>query len=165
MHQNSFFTEHLFLYFYFFFCLGFPSQPFTNHRTAGEGGGHYFNSSLPLPSASHTLRCQLGDYCRELTSVHRQQSDPNREPLVSEPKSLTTKLRARTSTGNFKNMRENCSILELHLLNSQYYIICSAVFWNFCNKKRVIWEHLIAIKTSKSYEICVKAFLSSWQYI
>ena len=41
---------------HFFFYLGFPSQPFTNHRTAGEGGGHFFNSSLPLPPASHTLR-------------------------------------------------------------------------------------------------------------
>ena len=32
----------------FFFYLGCLSQPFTNHRTAGEGGGHFFNSSLPL---------------------------------------------------------------------------------------------------------------------
>ena len=36
----------------FFFCVGFFSQTFTNHRTAGEGGGHFFNSSLPLPPAS-----------------------------------------------------------------------------------------------------------------
>ena len=40
---------------YFFFYLGFLSQPFTNHRTAEEGGGHLFNSSLPLPPASQTL--------------------------------------------------------------------------------------------------------------
>ena len=40
----------------FFFYRGFLSQPFTNHRTAGEGGGHFFNSSLPLPPASQTLR-------------------------------------------------------------------------------------------------------------
>ena len=40
----------------FFFYLGFFSQPFTNHGTAGEGGGHFFNSSLPLPPASQTLR-------------------------------------------------------------------------------------------------------------
>ena len=41
--------------FFFFFSLsglGFLSQPFTNHSTAGEGGGHFFNSSLPLPPAS-----------------------------------------------------------------------------------------------------------------
>ena len=40
----------------FFSYLDFLSQPFTNHRTAGEGGGHFFNSSLPLPLASQTLR-------------------------------------------------------------------------------------------------------------
>ena len=28
----------------FFFYLGFLSQPFTNHRAAGEGGGHFFSS-------------------------------------------------------------------------------------------------------------------------
>ena len=28
----------------------------TNHRTAGEGGGHFFNSSLPFPPVSQTLR-------------------------------------------------------------------------------------------------------------
>ena len=40
----------------FFFCRGFLSRPFTNHRTAGEGGRHFFNSSLSLPPASQTLR-------------------------------------------------------------------------------------------------------------
>ena len=38
------------------FFLSFLSRQFTNHRTAEEGGGHFFNSSLPLPTASHTLR-------------------------------------------------------------------------------------------------------------
>ena len=36
----------------FFFYSGFLSRPFTNHRTAGEGCGHFFNSSVPLPPAS-----------------------------------------------------------------------------------------------------------------
>ena len=54
----------------FFFYLGFLSRAFTNHRTAREGGGYFFNSSLLLPPASQTLRHQLGDYCRELTSAH-----------------------------------------------------------------------------------------------
>ena len=72
------------LNFFFFFYLGFLLQPFTNHRTAGEAGEHFYNSSLPLPPASRTLRHQLGDYCRELTSAHRQQPDSNWEPLVSE---------------------------------------------------------------------------------
>ena len=39
-----------------FFYLGFHSQTFTNHRTAGEGRRHFFSSSLPLPPAPHTLR-------------------------------------------------------------------------------------------------------------
>ena len=34
-----------------FFYLGFLSRPFTNHRSAGKGGGCFFNSSLPLPTA------------------------------------------------------------------------------------------------------------------
>ena len=41
---------------FFFFDLGFLSQTFTNHITAGEGGGHLFISSLPFPPASQTLR-------------------------------------------------------------------------------------------------------------
>ena len=40
----------------FFFYLDFLSQTFTNHRTAGEEAGRLFNSSLPLPLASQTLR-------------------------------------------------------------------------------------------------------------
>ena len=57
----------------FSFDLGFPPRPFTNHRTAGERARHFFNSSLPHPPASQTLRHQPGNYCRELTSAHRQQ--------------------------------------------------------------------------------------------
>ena len=34
----------------FFFYRDFLSLPFTNHRTVGEGGGYFFNSSLPLPA-------------------------------------------------------------------------------------------------------------------
>ena len=32
----------------FFFYLGFLSRTFTIHKTAGEGGGYLFNSSVPL---------------------------------------------------------------------------------------------------------------------
>ena len=77
-----------------FFYLSFLSEGFTNHRTAGERGRHFFNFSLPLPLASQTLRHQLGDSCKELTSAHSQQPDSNWEPLVFESKWLTTKLRA-----------------------------------------------------------------------
>ena len=54
----------------FFSYVGFLSRTFTNHRTAGEGEGHFFNSLLPLPPASQTLGHQPSDYCRELTSAH-----------------------------------------------------------------------------------------------
>ena len=79
---------------YIFFYQAFLSSTFANHRTAGERGGDFFNSSLPLPPASQILRHQSADYCRELTSANREQPDLNREPLISERKSLTTKLRA-----------------------------------------------------------------------
>ena len=42
--------------FLFFFYLAFLSRIFTNHWTAGEGGGHFLNSSLPLSPASQILR-------------------------------------------------------------------------------------------------------------
>ena len=40
----------------FFFLIWVLSQTFMNHKTAGDGGGHFINSSLPLPPASQTLR-------------------------------------------------------------------------------------------------------------
>ena len=40
-------------YFILFFYQGFLSQTLTTHRTAGEGRGYLFNSSRPLPPASH----------------------------------------------------------------------------------------------------------------
>ena len=95
--------------------LGFLSQPFMNHRTAGEGGGHFCNSSLPLPPASQALRNQPGNYCRQLTSTHRQQPDSNRGPLVSERKSLTTKPRALSE------------ITRIHKIDTFRYSVCSAI--------------------------------------
>ena len=93
---------------FFFFYMAFLSQTFMMYRTAGEGGGYLFNSSLPLPPTSQTLRHQLGDYCREFTFAHSQQQDSNWEPLVSKLKLPTTKLRALKSvhvvTGIIKNV-------------------------------------------------------------
>ena len=40
----------------FFFLFGFFSQTFAIHSTAGEGERHLFNSSLPLPTVSQTIR-------------------------------------------------------------------------------------------------------------
>ena len=48
---------------YFFFYLGFLLRTFTNHRTAGEGGGHFFNSSLHF----HPLHRHL-DISRAITA-------------------------------------------------------------------------------------------------
>ena len=53
----------VFLLLTFFFCLRFLSRPFTNHRTAGEGGGHFFNSSLHF----HQLHRHL-DISRAITA-------------------------------------------------------------------------------------------------
>ena len=46
----------------------------------GKGGGHFFNSSLPLPPVSQTFRYQSGNYCRELSSAHRKQPHLNWKP-------------------------------------------------------------------------------------
>ena len=43
-------------FFFFLSVFFFFPRKFTNQRTAGEGGGHFFNSSLPLSPASQTLR-------------------------------------------------------------------------------------------------------------
>ena len=68
----------------FFSYLGFLSRIFMNHRTAGEGGGHFINSSLPLPATSKIIRHQPNDYCTEFTSAHSWQPDSTREPLISQ---------------------------------------------------------------------------------
>ena len=78
---------------FFFFYLGFLSRTFTIHRTAGEGESYPFITVVPLPPVSQTLRHQPGYCCREFTSARSQQPDSNREPLVTEHKPLTTKLR------------------------------------------------------------------------
>ena len=50
----------------YFFDLGFLSRTFTIHKRAGEEGGYFFNSSLPLPPVSQTCRHWPDNYCREL---------------------------------------------------------------------------------------------------
>ena len=80
---------------YFFFLSGFSFTNIYDWQGRGEGGGYFFKSSLALPPTSQTLRQWAGDYCRELTSANSWQPDPNRARLVSERKSLTTKLRVQ----------------------------------------------------------------------
>ena len=106
---------------FFLFYEDFLSRTLMNHRTAGEGGAHFINSSLPFPPASQTLRHQPCDYCRELTSVHNPQPDSNREPLVSERKSLTTKLLALMDIKQF---------LQLFTLYPRVSKGCAEILWN-----------------------------------
>ena len=135
----------------FFFYLGFLSRTFTNHRTVGEGRGHYFNSSLPLQSASQKLRHQPGDYCRELTSAHSQLPDSNWEPLVSVRKSLTTELRASDYIeiiplvwDQRKEKRLFGSIYIPPLQNNQYFVSILSDLLNFysneCDNKVVLGD-------------------------
>ena len=109
----------------YFFYLGFLSQPFMNHRTAGVGGVHFYNSSLLLLPASQTLRHQPGNYCRELTSAHRQQLDLNWKPLVSKRKSLTTKPHAywKKNISVFKIKTQLYQKLENWHVSTQSYVI------------------------------------------
>ena len=77
--------------FSFFFYPGFFNEYSRFTGQQGEGEPISFISSVLLPPTSQTLRHQPGDYSRELTSSHSQQLDSNRELLVAERKSLSTK--------------------------------------------------------------------------
>ena len=59
-----------------------------------KGKGISLTSHYHFRPLHRHLDIKPGDYCRELTSAYRQQPDSHGEPLVSECKSLTTKLRA-----------------------------------------------------------------------
>ena len=55
------------LLFLFSFYLGFLPRTFTNRRIAGEGGGHFFNPSLPelaagLKTGTFGFREQVANY-------------------------------------------------------------------------------------------------------
>ena len=110
----------------FFFHMGLLSRTFTIHRTAGEGEGYLFNSTLPLLLVSQTLRHQSRDYCRKPISTHSQQADSNQELLVSEPKSLILNLyfsyRAQYpivfSSIISLSMKECCSLLEIEMFQT-----------------------------------------------
>ena len=70
--------------------MGFLSRTFTNHRTAGEGGGGHI--SLTLHYHFYPLHGHL-DISRAIIAESSLQTGSNWDPLVSERKSLTTKLR------------------------------------------------------------------------
>ena len=70
----------------FLFYLGFLLRKFTIHRTAGEGGGFLFNSSVPLLPALQTLKHKRNGYGRELASA----------PLTYMPSQLQLFIKYRT---------------------------------------------------------------------
>ena len=56
-----------FFFFFFFFYQHFLSRILTTHRTAGEGRGPFFNSTIPLPRAhehsdTYLQLCMWDDY-------------------------------------------------------------------------------------------------------
>ena len=106
--------------FNFFFLSGFSFTTIHESQDCRGRGRVFFNSSVPLPPTSQTHRHWLGDYYRQLTSAHRQQSDSNREPLVSKHKSLTTKLQAL----NFKFCCTSIFyiVLARHLFSDLSYV-------------------------------------------
>ena len=69
-----------------FFLSGLSFTNILDLQDSSGRGMLSFNSSLPFPPSSRTLRQQPGNYCREFTSAHSQQPDSNREFLVSECK-------------------------------------------------------------------------------
>ena len=78
----------------FFFYLVFVSRTFTNHRTTRKEGGYSINSSLPLPPASQNRYLDISRAITAESSPLHIASNQTRtgKPLVSERKSLTTKL-------------------------------------------------------------------------
>ena len=78
----------------FFVYLGFLLRTFFIHRTAGQEECYFFSPLYHFHPLHRQFRLQPSDYCRELNSAHCEQLDANWEPLVSELKSPTTKLRA-----------------------------------------------------------------------
>ena len=69
---------------------------FTNIHDSHDSKGReklFFNSSVPPSQPSQALIHQPDDYFRESSRLHiSQQPESNWEPLVSDRKSLTTKL-------------------------------------------------------------------------
>ena len=78
---------------------GFSFSNIHDSQGSSEREGYLFYCCPPLPPGSRTLRHWPGNYCRGITSTHSQQADSNWEPLVSERKSLTTKLCALEKEG------------------------------------------------------------------
>ena len=84
----------------------------------GRGEGISLTPRYHFPPASQILRHEPGDYRTELTSAHSQQPDSNRQSLVFEGKSLTTKLRA------LKNRNDKYYLCSYNNINDPYTKLC-----------------------------------------
>ena len=139
-----------------FFYLGFLPRPFTNHRTAREGGGHFFNSSLPLPPASQTLRHWAGRLLHR-TYIYTQLA-AGLEPgtLVSECKSLTTKLRAQVNTKyifrlsrSYRSPKQNFTAQKMKFSSKDFFSKCDQI-----RQKLRIWSHLLKMFLMENVIFC-----------
>ena len=112
---------------HFFFYLVFLLRTFTNHRTAEERGGHFSDSLLPLPPASQTLRHQPGDYCRELTSAHSQQSDSNWEltciifKMIEGFKAYMILIHSRLQISNYMHLIQRSTAYSREYLSKDFH--------------------------------------------
>ena len=83
--------------------------------------------------ASQSALRFTGDYCRERSSAHSQQPDLNRKPLISELKSLTTKLSVLTfHSGNNHFVR---------VRHTRFNNVCFVeTLWSICKKQIYSWQ-------------------------
>ena len=135
---------------YYFFLSGFfLSQTFMIHRTAGEGGGYSFKSSLPFLPASQTLRHLLGDYCRELTSSHSLQPDSNWKPLVCKCKLLTISYKEKKRLRLSYRRQDYEKKISQNLL----YVCYTNILKQNLNLRPFIINHTFIIKTTTKNEM------------
>ena len=128
-----------------FFYLSFLLRIFTIHMAAGERRDYLFNSSLPFPPVSQTLKHLPGDYCWELTSIIW-------ESLVSECKSLNTKL------PSLKKSKWHHEILgdNIVIRNGKIAWKHGPYCWFFrLNLKYLGWPYRAYIKTAKNSKFCL----------
>ena len=76
---------------FFFFYVVFLSRTFTNHRTAGKGGGYFINSSLPIPPASQTLTAESSPLHIASGRTRTERKSLTTKPLANNFNTLTLK--------------------------------------------------------------------------
>ena len=158
-----------------FFSIWVSIREHSRITGCGEGGGNFFNSSLPLPPASQTLKHYPGN--AYFTSAHNQQLNSNQELLVSEHKLLTTKL--CTTKLSFSQQKHgvvilfisvplrNSTIIIMGSLNKHSFLACSHSEL-FCEiavpkkKQNIFWKtSAVEVRLIESYgNFLLKTFVS-----